>query len=140
MSQFAIFTTADGTNFTATVFSLPAGLAAGQAERGLCFDSTNNACFATKETGPVIHYIGFNLGTGTATWLGDFTAGQAWAGISVAYLTAFTTNTLRVLAVSMTMAAAPQAFINCRSMTSATPMPHPFHQFRLSDSRWGERQ
>ena len=98
MSKFAVFTTTDGTNFTPTVFNFPSGLAAGQAERGLCFDSTNNACFATKETGTAVHYLGFNLGTATATWLGDFTAGQAWSGISVAYLTAFTTNTLRVLA------------------------------------------
>ena len=96
-AYFTIFTTTDGTNFTATQFSLPSGIAAGQAERGLCFDSTNNAFFASKETGPAIHYIAFNLGTGTATWRGDFAAGQAWAGISVAYLTAFTTNTVRVL-------------------------------------------
>jgi hypothetical protein len=97
-SYFTIFTTTDGTNFTAHQIALPAGIAAGQAERGICFDSTNNAFFASKETGPAIHYIGFNLGAGTATWLGDFTAGQAWAGISVAYLTAFATNTVRVLA------------------------------------------
>ena len=98
MSKFAVFTTTDGTNFTPTVFNFPTGLAAGQAERGLCFDSTNNAFFATKETGTAVHYIGFNLGTSTATWLGDFTAGQAWSGITVAYLTAFATNTVRVLA------------------------------------------
>ena len=98
MSKFAVFTTTDGTNFTPTVFNFPSGLAAGQAAHGLSFDSTNNALFASKESGPAVHYIGFDLGTATATWLGDFTAGQAWSGISVTYLTAFATNTVRVLA------------------------------------------
>ncbi len=97
-AYFTIFTTTDGTNFTANQIALPAGIAAGQAARGLCFDGTNNACFASRETGPAFHYLTFNLGTSTATWLGDFSAGQAWAGTTVAYLKASVTETLRVLA------------------------------------------
>ena len=93
MAKFAIFTTADGTNFTATVFSLPTGVAAGEAGFGLSFDSTNNAFYACKNTTATIHYIGFNLATITSTKIGDISVSSGMAGITVAY-----TNGLRILA------------------------------------------
>ena len=85
-AYFTVFTTADGTNFTAHQFDLPPGVAAGEARRGVPFDGTNDAFYAINVNSPTTHHIAFDLTTGTSTLLEDITlnGGQPIGFISVA--------------------------------------------------------
>lgn len=67
---FAIFTTADGTNFTPIQFSLPTGTSAGDLAKGITFDGTNDAVYGKNSGSPNLRRIGFNLATTNTTLLG----------------------------------------------------------------------
>jgi hypothetical protein len=85
-AYFTVFTTADGTNFTAHQFALPAGMAAGEARRGVPFDGTNNAFYAITVNSSTTHHIAFDLTDGSSTLLEDITltGGQPIGFISLA--------------------------------------------------------
>lgn len=71
--NFTVFTTADGANFVAHQFPLPAGVAANEAGRGIAFDGTNDAFYCMSANSTTIHHIGFNLANGTSTLLNNVT-------------------------------------------------------------------
>jgi hypothetical protein len=66
-SVFSIFTTEDGTNFTATEISH--GLGAGELGKALSFDGTNNVIYGKKEGSPNLHKVAFDLTAAKATLL-----------------------------------------------------------------------
>jgi hypothetical protein len=89
---FTVFTTADGTNFSAHQFALPPELALGEANRGLAFDGTQNALFAMNACSTTIHHIGFDLATETSVLLEDITLPKPVTGISL-----YETSGIRIL-------------------------------------------
>ena len=86
---FTVFTTTDGTNFTAHQFALPTGLAAGQACRGVPFDGANNAFYAISSFSSTAHHIGFDLTAGTSSLIEDITLSVPASCISFATLSGF---------------------------------------------------
>jgi hypothetical protein len=82
-SFFSVFTTADGTNFTATSIRLPAPLDPGGARRGVAFDGTNNAFYAIAPNSTLLYRVGFNLTLSNATVLATNTLSTAIGMISV---------------------------------------------------------
>jgi hypothetical protein len=86
---FTVFTTIDGTNFTAHQFALPTGLAAGEACRGVPFDGANNAFYAINSFSSTAHHIGFDLTAGTSSLIDDITLSVPASCISFANLSGF---------------------------------------------------
>lgn len=74
-NAFALFTTADGTNFNGHEYladymaqiALPTGLAAGDVGKGIAFDGTNNAFYAKKDGSAPIRYVSYDPVGLTAT-------------------------------------------------------------------------
>jgi len=86
---FTVFTTADGTNFTATQIALPSGLGGSEAARGLAFDGTKDAFYSMIANGTVVHHISFDLVAGTSTLLADIPLSSPGLGISKSTLGGF---------------------------------------------------
>jgi len=74
---FAILTTTDGTNFTATQFALPAGTSAGDLAKGITFDGTNNVVYGKNNSSQNLRRIGFDLTTSNATLLSTIALGTS---------------------------------------------------------------
>jgi hypothetical protein len=86
---FSIFTTVNGTTFTVTQIALPDGVAAGEAGRGLAFDGTKNAFFAMGPNSTTVHYLSFDLATGTSALIQDLPLAAASLGLSKGSLGGF---------------------------------------------------
>jgi hypothetical protein len=72
-AQFTVFTTTDGTNFTANQITIPATPGSGNLNRTVAFDSTNNAFWGGKPNDTKLYYVTFNLGTLTAITVSNIT-------------------------------------------------------------------
>jgi hypothetical protein len=68
---YSVFTTTDGTNFTAT--ELTHNLGAGELGKGITFDGTNNALYGKKDGSVIIHKVAFDLATSTSTLITNIT-------------------------------------------------------------------
>jgi len=70
---FTVFTTADGTNFRAHQFPIPATVGAGGFNRTLAWDGANQAFWGGAYNSPKLYYTAFNLADQTATVLSNLT-------------------------------------------------------------------
>ena len=59
-TKFAIFTTTDGTNFTATEYPATVGIGANDYGKALSFDGTNNAFYCKNSGSANLRYISFD--------------------------------------------------------------------------------
>ena len=66
-THFALFTTTDGTNFTATEFPSTAGIGANDYGKALSFDGTNNAFYCKNSGSSSLRYISFDPVAVTST-------------------------------------------------------------------------
>ncbi len=83
-SLAAIFTTADGTNFTATTLT-PVGISPTDLGRGLAF-GTNNTFYGKQNGSALVRHMSFDLGNGTngtATLITNLPVDAAAVGIGV---------------------------------------------------------
>lgn len=78
-TTFAIFTTTDGTNFTATEFTH--GLGTGELGKGISFDGTNNVVYGKKESSLILHRVGFDIPTVTSTLITNITLPATDGGV-----------------------------------------------------------
>ena len=90
---FTVFTTTDGTNFTANQIAIPATPGAGGFNRTVAFDRTNNAFWGGAANSTTLYYVTFNLGTLTATTVSNITFSPAMGMCAVR-----STNGVNILA------------------------------------------
>jgi len=69
----ALFTTSDGTTFTATELAIGTGMSAGDFGKGLAF-GTNNTIYGKNSTSTAIRHASFDAAAGTTTLIETITA------------------------------------------------------------------
>jgi hypothetical protein len=77
----ALFTTADGTTFSATELALGAGISAGDFGKGLAF-GTNNTIYGKNSSSTAVRHASFDAVSGTTTLIETITADSL--GVAVA--------------------------------------------------------
>jgi hypothetical protein len=92
-TNFTIFTTADGTNFTANQIPIPTVPGSGGLNRTVAFDGTNNAFWGGKPNDTALYYVTFNLSGLTATTVSNISFSPPMGMCAVS-----ATNGLRILA------------------------------------------
>lgn len=92
-AYFTIFTTTDGTNFTANQFPVPASPGSGGLSRTVAFDGANNAFWGGKPNDTKLYYISFDLVGLTSTTLSNITLTTAMGMCGVG-----ATNSINILA------------------------------------------
>jgi len=90
---FTVFTTADGTNFTAKQIAIPTIPGSGSFNRTVAFDGTNNAFWGGKPNDTKLYYVTYDLQTLTATTLSNITFSPAMGMCAVR-----ATNSVNILA------------------------------------------
>lgn len=91
-NQFGLMTTSDGTNFTMTEFSLPAGLAAGDVGKGISFDGAADAFYAKRDATTAtanLRYVTFDRGLVTSALVTNIAVDGRLVGLDTAVTNGF---------------------------------------------------